>query len=339
SGALHGLRAHQHRRDHRREAGLDGLPHRQVEHPELEHRAVAGQVVEARPGGLGPALGVEQAQARAQFEVVPDVLGDGLLADLAQDDVVVLAARGGALGHEVRQGLAGRLELGGGRRHAHLGGLDLFGEGLGAVQQGPLLLGSGGRDLLAQALLLGAERLEGLEGAAVLGVRGQERVDGLGGGAALALAVAVAVRVLSQCTQIDHAHQVTGLGAGASRPYRGRVAVEMSEKDFEAAVADALDEVPQELLAMLDNVVILVEEEPEGPDKDLLGLYHGTALTDRGWEYGGVLPDTITIYRGPTLRMCSSVEEVIEEVAITVVHEIAHHFGIEEHRLHELGWG
>jgi predicted Zn-dependent protease with MMP-like domain len=117
------------------------------------------------------------------------------------------------------------------------------------------------------------------------------------------------------------------------------VAVEMSEKDFEAAVADALDEVPQELLAMLDNVVILVEEEPEGPEKDLLGLYHGTALTDRGWEYGGVLPDTITIYRGPTLRMCSSVEEVVEEVAITVVHEIAHHFGIEEHRLHELGWG
>lgn len=113
----------------------------------------------------------------------------------------------------------------------------------------------------------------------------------------------------------------------------------MSEKDFEAAVADALDEVPQELLEMLDNVVILVEQEPDGPDKELLGLYHGTALTDRGWEYGGVLPDTITIYRGPTLRMCSSAEEVVEEVAITVVHEIAHHFGIEEHRLHELGWG
>ncbi len=113
----------------------------------------------------------------------------------------------------------------------------------------------------------------------------------------------------------------------------------MNAKDFEAAVSDALDEVPQELLAMLDNVVILVEEEPEGPEKNLLGLYHGTALTERGWEYGGVLPDTITIYRGPTLRMCASVEEVIEEVAITVVHEIAHHFGIDDHRLHELGWG
>nr|WP_198586938.1 metallopeptidase family protein [Glycomyces xiaoerkulensis] len=113
----------------------------------------------------------------------------------------------------------------------------------------------------------------------------------------------------------------------------------MNAKEFEAAVADALDAVPHELMDMLDNVVVLVEAEPEGPDKDLLGLYQGTALTDRGWEYGGVLPDTITIYRGPTLRMCSSSDEVVDEVAITVVHEIAHHFGIEEHRLHELGWG
>lgn len=113
----------------------------------------------------------------------------------------------------------------------------------------------------------------------------------------------------------------------------------MGPEEFESAVADALDAVPQELMAMLDNVVILVEDEPDGPEPDLLGLYHGTALTDRGWEYGGVLPDTITIYRGPTLRMCSSKEEVVEEVAVTVVHEIAHHFGIEEARLHELGWG
>jgi predicted Zn-dependent protease with MMP-like domain len=113
----------------------------------------------------------------------------------------------------------------------------------------------------------------------------------------------------------------------------------MDEADFEAAVSDALDSVPAELMAMLDNVVILVDEEPEGTDRELLGLYQGTALTDRGWEYGGVLPDTITIYRGPTLRMCATAEEVVEEVAVTVVHEIAHHFGIEEDRLHELGWG
>jgi predicted Zn-dependent protease with MMP-like domain len=117
------------------------------------------------------------------------------------------------------------------------------------------------------------------------------------------------------------------------------VAVEMSREDFEEAVSDALDSVPQELLGFMDNVVILVEDEPDGSEKDLLGLYQGTALTDRGWEYGGVLPDTITIYMGPTLRMCGSAEEVVEEVAVTVVHEIAHHFGIEEERLHDLGWG
>lgn len=115
--------------------------------------------------------------------------------------------------------------------------------------------------------------------------------------------------------------------------------VDMSQEEFERSVEDALDAVPQELLQMMDNVVVLVEDEPEGPEKNLLGLYEGTALTDRGFEYGGVLPDTITIFRLPILRACSSTDQVVKEVAVTVVHEIAHHFGIEEHRLHELGWG
>ncbi len=114
--------------------------------------------------------------------------------------------------------------------------------------------------------------------------------------------------------------------------------VEMSREDFEEAVADALDMVPQELLDLMDNVVILVEDEPEGDDPELLGLYDGIALTERGsWGYGE-LPDRIFIYRNPTLRICDTVEEVREEVAITVVHEIAHHFGIDDERLHELGW-
>lgn len=113
--------------------------------------------------------------------------------------------------------------------------------------------------------------------------------------------------------------------------------VEMTRDRFEELVRDALDEVPEELLGMMDNVVILVEDEAEG-DADLLGLYEGHALTERGWQYGGVLPDRITIYRNPILRICSSDEEVVEEVAITVVHEIAHHFGIDDERLHELGW-
>ena len=113
----------------------------------------------------------------------------------------------------------------------------------------------------------------------------------------------------------------------------------MSRERFEELVGEALDEVPAELLSIMNNVVFLVEDEPPDGSGDLLGLYEGTALTDRGWNYAGVLPDRITIYRLPTLEVCDSETDVIDEVAITVVHEIAHHFGIDEHRLHELGWG
>jgi predicted Zn-dependent protease with MMP-like domain len=116
------------------------------------------------------------------------------------------------------------------------------------------------------------------------------------------------------------------------------VPVEMSRERFEELVGEALDEVPAELLNVMNNVVILVEDEP--PDgEDLLGLYEGHALTERGWDYAGVLPDRITIYRNPTLKVCETETDVIDEVAITVVHEIAHHFGIGDARLHELGWG
>lgn len=113
----------------------------------------------------------------------------------------------------------------------------------------------------------------------------------------------------------------------------------MTREDFEKAVDDALDSIPDELLEMVDNCVILVEDEPEGDDPDLLGLYDGVALTDRGDLWGGDLPDRIFIYRNPTLRMCEDADHVREEVAVTVVHEIAHHFGIDDARLHELGWG
>ncbi|HHW83018.1 MAG TPA: metallopeptidase family protein [Actinomycetales bacterium] len=116
--------------------------------------------------------------------------------------------------------------------------------------------------------------------------------------------------------------------------------VEMSEEDFENAVGDALDLIPEELMDQVDNVVFLIEEEPpEDIEPDTLGLYEGTPLTERdSWWASGSLPDRIFIYRGPTLRMCESREEVIEEVAVTVIHEIAHHFGIDDERLHELGW-
>ncbi len=115
--------------------------------------------------------------------------------------------------------------------------------------------------------------------------------------------------------------------------------IQMTDDDFDALVSDALDEVPGELLDLLDNVVILVEDEPED-GSDLLGIYEGTPLTDRTDPWGPAqLPDRITIFRRPTLRMCGDADEVREEVTITVVHEIAHHFGIDDARLHELGWG
>jgi predicted Zn-dependent protease with MMP-like domain len=116
--------------------------------------------------------------------------------------------------------------------------------------------------------------------------------------------------------------------------------VEMSRKDFEEAVADALDGVPPELARLMDNVVVLVEDDAPADEPDLLGLYEGTPLTERdSWWASGSLPDRITIFRRPTLAVCDSPEDVAEEVRITVVHEIAHHFGIDDDRLHELGWG
>jgi predicted Zn-dependent protease with MMP-like domain len=112
----------------------------------------------------------------------------------------------------------------------------------------------------------------------------------------------------------------------------------MSADRFSEFVSDALDEVPAELLRLMDNVVVLVEDEPDSGEPDLLGVYEGYALTDRGWDYSAVLPDRIIIFRNPTLRICDTEAEVLEEIATTVVHEIAHHFGIDDRRLTELGW-
>ncbi|QGQ18456.1 hypothetical protein GC089_03290 [Cellulomonas sp. JZ18] len=116
--------------------------------------------------------------------------------------------------------------------------------------------------------------------------------------------------------------------------------VDMTREEFEDAVRDALDEIPAELAAMMDNVVVLVEDDAPADDPELLGLYEGTPLTERGefWAAGS-LPDRITIYRNPTLALCEDRDEVVEEVAVTVVHEVAHHFGIDDDRLHALGWG
>ncbi|MFE9383752.1 metallopeptidase family protein [Streptomyces sp. NPDC007025] len=138
----------------------------------------------------------------------------------------------------------------------------------------------------------------------------------------------------------------------------------MTREEFEELVAEALDRIPPELTRLMDNVAVFVEDEPPAGEPELLGLYEGTPLTERGEWYAGVLPDRITVYRGPTLRMVeresatgggrdtgdtgdaggghdaeSGREGVVEEVEITVVHEIAHHFGIDDERLHALGYG
>ena len=113
----------------------------------------------------------------------------------------------------------------------------------------------------------------------------------------------------------------------------------MDRAEFEQLVSEALDGIPDELLRLLQNVVVLTADEPPPDDPDLLGLYEGIPLTERDNWYSGVLPDRITIFRGPTLRMVRDHDEAVREVQVTVVHEIAHHFGIDDDRLHELGYG
>ena len=113
--------------------------------------------------------------------------------------------------------------------------------------------------------------------------------------------------------------------------------VHVSPERFEELVDDALDSVPAELAALVHNLVVLVEEEPPaGEPDDLLGLYDGSML---GLDATGHLPDRIFLFRGPLLDYCRSEEELIHEVRVTVVHELAHHFGIDDARLHQLGWG
>jgi predicted Zn-dependent protease with MMP-like domain len=115
------------------------------------------------------------------------------------------------------------------------------------------------------------------------------------------------------------------------------VPVAVTPARFEELVGDALDLLPAELAGALDNVVVLIEaRHPDDPE--LLGLYEGVALTERDSDYAGVLPDRITIFREPLAGCCDTEQELIDEVAVTVVHEIAHHFGIDDDRLHELGW-
>ncbi len=113
--------------------------------------------------------------------------------------------------------------------------------------------------------------------------------------------------------------------------------VHVGQEEFEELVAAALDDLPPELRAVMDNVAIFVEDEP--PDgENLLGLYEGVPLTERPGAYVLATPDRITIFRLPVLSLCENLHEVKEQVRVTVVHEIAHHFGIDDPRLHDLGY-
>jgi len=110
-------------------------------------------------------------------------------------------------------------------------------------------------------------------------------------------------------------------------------------EEFEALVEQALEGLPEELVELLDNVAVLVEEEPDpedleamglDPRDELFGLYQGVPLADRDSFYMGALPDRVVLYRGPILRACDNRRQVIREIRDTLVHELGHHFGMEE---------
>ena len=112
-------------------------------------------------------------------------------------------------------------------------------------------------------------------------------------------------------------------------------------EEFEALVERALDQLPEEFAELLDNVVVVIEDEPDpeelaemgfDPNEELLGLYRGVPLNDRGFEYSA-LPDQVAIYRLPLLRMCQDRRELIREVRDTVVHELGHHFGLTDEEM------
>ncbi len=116
------------------------------------------------------------------------------------------------------------------------------------------------------------------------------------------------------------------------------MSIEMGPAEFDALVDRALDEIPDEIAVHVRNVVVLVEDEPPEGEPDLLGLYDGIALTERWGSPMMELPDRIFVFRRPLLDMCDTEQQLVDEVRITVVHEVAHHFGIDDDRLHDLGY-
>jgi predicted Zn-dependent protease with MMP-like domain len=113
----------------------------------------------------------------------------------------------------------------------------------------------------------------------------------------------------------------------------------LDSEEFEKLVVDELDLLPDEMVDGLENVVFVTEDRPEDGSLDLLGLYDGVDLTRRG-NYGfGELPDRIILYREPLLAVAKDLQELKDQIHVTLVHEIAHYFGIDDDELHDLGWG
>jgi predicted Zn-dependent protease with MMP-like domain len=116
----------------------------------------------------------------------------------------------------------------------------------------------------------------------------------------------------------------------------------MDRHAFEALVDRALEELPEWVLEVLDNLIVVVEDRPtreqDPHGDDILGIYEGISLHDRGFEYTMALPDRIVIFRLPHLSLNLSTPELEQEIRTTVLHEVAHHLGIDDERLHELGW-
>ena len=113
--------------------------------------------------------------------------------------------------------------------------------------------------------------------------------------------------------------------------------IDVSLERFEELVGDALDSIPPDLGSVMENVAVVVDDET--PPGNLLGLYQGVPLTRRGINYSATPPDRITIYMRAICRECSTDEQVVAMVRKVVIHEVGHHFGIDDRRLTELGWG
>jgi predicted Zn-dependent protease with MMP-like domain len=116
----------------------------------------------------------------------------------------------------------------------------------------------------------------------------------------------------------------------------------MTDDEFDQAVGDALASLPEWVNDTIDNLIFAIADRPN-PDQDphddgLLGLYEGVSLLDRGNDYSAVMPDTITIFKEPHVALGLGPEALRQEIRVTVLHEIAHHLGMDEQRLHELGW-